>query len=305
MKTDTQIMNELAVQSGFLKPLSENDRNSLKVLLLEMYRDISNLCKTEGLVYMLSGGSCLGAVRHEGFIPWDDDLDLMMPRRSYNRLIELCKSGALGAKYEFDAPNKDNDCKTLFLKIYRKHTADIELHDEFTPGPKGVFIDIFPIESAPKSRLLRILKGVVSDVIAAISVSVLYAQYPSRRYEEFMSLNNSANRRYKLRLLIGKIFGIVKHKQWVWWFERLNSSTDDTGYSTIPTGRGHYLGEILPTFVFVPVSRGVFEGEQANLPAEPDVYLKARYGNYMAIPPVEKRERHFVFKFNCEINQDQ
>ena len=89
MKTDTELMNELAVESQYLRPLSDKDSADLKRLLLEMYKDIARVCDEYELVYMVGGGTCLGAVRHHGFIPWDDDLDLIMPRESYDKLIEL------------------------------------------------------------------------------------------------------------------------------------------------------------------------------------------------------------------------
>ena len=102
MKTDTQIMNEIAIKTGYLKELPKEQSEAQKKLLLEMYKDISNLCDEHGLVYMMGGGTCLGTVRHQGYIPWDDDLDIMMPRDSYEKLIVLLSNNLLGDKYEYE-----------------------------------------------------------------------------------------------------------------------------------------------------------------------------------------------------------
>ena len=304
MKTDTQIMNELAVSSGYLKPLTEEDSKAQKALLLEMYKDIASLCDKHGLVYMMGGGTCLGAIRHQGYIPWDDDLDLMMPRASYEELISCLSKCELGDMYEYDTPNATKDCKNTFLKIYRKHTFNVELTGETAPGPKGIYIDIFPMDYAPKNITRRKLKGLLSDFLQAVCTCVLYAQYPSKKYKEFMSLDPEALKRYKQRMFIGKLFGIIPHRKWVWWFDQFNAHTKETGLMTIPTGRKHYLGETQPSSVFLPTQKVLFEGLEVNVPVDYNAYLTALYRDYMSIPPVEKRERHFVYKFSLNTENE-
>ena len=107
-------MNEAAILQGCLHILSDEDSKAQKALLLDMYKDIASLCDKHGLEYMMGGGTCLGTVRHNGYIPWDDDLDIMMPRLSYEKLILLLAKGELGDMYEYTAPNARKDCKNLF-----------------------------------------------------------------------------------------------------------------------------------------------------------------------------------------------
>lgn len=297
MKTDTQIMNEIAIKTGYLKELPNEQSKAQKKLLLEMYKDISKLCDEHGLIYMMGGGSCLGAVRHQGFIPWDDDLDLMMPRDSYEKLILLLSNNLLGDQYEYDTPNKKNDCKNTFLKIYRKGTYDVEITSENAPGPKGIFIDVFPMDYAPANMFMRKVKALCSDFLQAVCSCVLYVEYPSALYKEFMLQADEGRKRYKHRMFLGKFFGVVPHRKWVWWFDRLNATCKKTPYITIPTGRKHYLGECRPASVYLPVKKAIFEGIEVNLPNDVETYLTSMYKNYMDIPPVEKRERHFVYKF--------
>lgn len=297
MKTDTQIMNEIALKSDCLHILTAEESCKLKGLLLDMYKDISSLCDKNGLIYMLGGGSCLGAVRHNGFIPWDDDLDLMMPRESYERLIELLSIGALGDKYEYSAPNKGQDCKNCFLKIYRCGTVDEEITSENIPGPKGIYVDVFPMDYAPAGVVARRIKGFVSDLLHTVCSCVLYTEYPSELYKRFMSESLSGRIRYCQRMILGRFFGIIPHRKWVYWFDQWSSNSKDTGYLTVSSGRKHYWGECRTTSLYLPVSKAVFEGIEVNLPNQPHEYLVSMYGNYMELPPVEKRERHFVYRF--------
>lgn len=297
MKTDTQIMNEIAIKTGYLKELPNEQSKAQKKLLLEMYKDISKLCDEHGLIYMMGGGSCLGAVRHQGFIPWDDDLDLMMPRDSYEKLILLLSNNLLGDQYEYDTPNNNNDCKNTFLKIYRKGTYDVEITSENAPGPKGIFIDVFPMDYAPANMFMRKVKALCSDFLQAVCSCVLYVEYPSALYKEFMLQTDEGRKRYKHRMFLGKFFGVVPHRKWVWWFDRLNATCKKTPNITIPTGRKHYLGECRPASVYLPVKKAIFEGIEVNLPNDVETYLTSMYKNYMDIPPVGKRERHFVYKF--------
>ena len=297
MKSDQQIMNELAAKTNYLREITPEESVAQKALLLEMYQDIARVCDAHNLDYMLGGGTCLGAIRHKGYIPWDDDLDLMMPRDSYEKLISYCGAGELGDKYEIDTPRRNHDCKNPFLKVFRKNSLDVELQNENTPFPKGIYIDIFTMDSAPTNKISQKIKGFISDGLRRICTSVLYAEYPSQKYREFMSLDPEALKRYKARVFVGKVFGIFSHAKWVWWFDQFNSSTKDTGYVTIPTGRKGYFGECRPSNIYFPVTKVKFEGVDAYVPGEYDKYLTSMYRNYMDVPPVEKRERHQVYKF--------
>ena len=263
----------------------------------EILKDIDRVCREHGLRYYITYGTMLGAVRHKGFIPWDDDLDIMMPRKDYDMLISLLNEGALGDKYEFTYPNAETDANTVFLKIFRKGTKDVELANVSTPFPKGVYMDVFALDAVPKSKLGQKIKGFVANALQFIGISRLYTQYPSRQLKDYMSLDDDLKNRYRIKLIIGKLASFASHAKWVYWFDRFVASSKEGLPWGIPTGRKYYNGEIFDKSVFVPVKKGVFEGLEVNIPNDTHKYLTNLYKKYMELPPVEKRERHFICEF--------
>lgn len=298
MKSDTELMNELAKRTDYLRELTKEESKALKMALLDMYVDIARLCEQHQLTIMLCGGSCLGAVRHKGFIPWDDDLDLLMPRHDYEQLIHLLEQGALCEDYEFNTPNPKTDSKNVFLKIYRKNTRNVDVYSDNSPFPKGIGIDVFALDATPRTRFGQKLKGLIANGLQFISIVVLYAKYPSEHLKKFMSLDKDMKRRYQLKCLLGHIFGIIPHRKWVWWFDRLVASEKENCPLGIPTGRKYYAGEVFPREVYLPAREAEFEGVKVYIPNLYDPYLRNLYHDYMQLPPVEKRERHFIIEFD-------
>lgn len=296
MKSDFELMNELAKRSDYLRELTDDESKALKQALLAMYVDIARLCEAHNLTVMLCGGSCLGAIRHKGFIPWDDDLDLLMPRRDYEQLIRLLEQGALGENYEFNTPNSKTDAKNVFLKIYRRNTLNVDIYSDTPAFPQGIAIDVFALDAVPRTRFGQYLKGLIANGLQFASIVVLYAQYPSVHLREFMSLDRDMLRRYRFKCLLGRILGIIPHRKWVWWFDRFVACDRDDRQWGIPTGRKYYNGEIFPREVYVPAAEAEFEGMKVHIPNQFDPYLRNLYKDYMQLPPENKRERHFCIK---------
>ena len=114
--------------SDVLIEVTEEQRTALQALLLDMYKEIFEVCSRHNITPFLVGGSAIGAVRHKGFIPWDDDLDIGMTRDDY-KCFEIVFDGELGDKYILNAPNRSKKVKTRFPKILKKGTVCREIGD--------------------------------------------------------------------------------------------------------------------------------------------------------------------------------
>lgn len=294
--------NKVATQlnkSTILYQLSEYEAQKLKECLLSMLNDLIVVCDKFNLCYMLCGGSALGAVRHKGFIPWDDDLDVMMPRKDYNRLIEVFEK-ELSNKYYMHVPNSKYNVTNNFMKIIKKGTYLEDIYDVSADYEKGIFLDIFPIENAPANRFFRKIKGFISDVIAYIGASQYMYTYQNEVIKKYFEQSKHAKRNYKFRIFIGFLFGFFTYKTWHNIFDKFVQIKKNTGVCTVPTGRKHYFGESLDEKAFFPTTKGKFENLNVELPGDVDSYLKNLYGDYMKIPPLEKRERHYFLKIKFD-----
>lgn len=289
MKRTSDYLNEIARQSDLFYELTDKERDALKKCLLSIYIDVKSVCDKYGLTLMLGGGSVLGAVRHKGFIPWDDDFDMMMPRADFDKLKEVFEK-ELSDKYILSVPRYRGLCTSLYMQILKPKTI---LKTPFNgTGYDNILVDVYAIEKMPNVLGVRKLKCLFLDLLRIISISI--SEYKSRKIRsKYFENDRIASFYYKTRCIIGFIFYPLGREKMYNFFDKMASSSTGMTHCTIPTGRKMSRGECLQREVFLPVSKGIFEGMEVNLPHNPDAYLKNLYGNYMQIPPVEKRERHF------------
>ena len=273
--------------------LSDEQLDALKDCLLHMALDVIAVCERNGIRIALAGGSTLGAIRHQGFIPWDDDLDLMMPRSDYSKFCEVFQH-ELNNCYELVAPNRGDRYKNRFPKIFKRGTVLKTVGDVDLDLPNGAFLDIFLLENIPPKGALRSIKGFWCNFLmyASSRAEMLACDNPILR--KHMSSTAEIQRSYKRTLLVGRVFSLIPLRLWFNWIDRAVQYKQETGLLGLPTGRKHYFGEIFSEDVFLPFSRGSFEGHDVPLPADCDTYLRNLYGDYMQIPPPEKREKHFI-----------
>jgi lipopolysaccharide cholinephosphotransferase len=305
MKKVADILNNVARTTNFFYDLSEDEVVALRKCLLSIYSDVENVCKKYNLCIMLGGGSALGAVRHQGFIPWDDDLDIIMPRKDYNKLIEVFDK-ELGEKYVLSVPQIKQESMYLFMIIVKKNTlmyfekSDIKNLD-------GIRIDIFPIENAPTNTMVRICVTFIADIFRFIVISVKYYKHRRKRplLKKAFSQSLNTGLYYYFRQIIGMIFSVFPQKYLYDLYDKFVSCSSGNKYCTIPTGRQQYRGETQVKDVFFPVKKTLFEEIEVNIPNNVDIYLKSLYGeNYMQIPPENKRERHFYLKFSLDTTKN-
>ena len=289
----------------FIHELSDTELKQLQGCYLEILKDIIAVCEKYDICYMAAGGTALGSVRHKGFIPWDDDVDLIMPRADLIKFTEILEE-ALGDKYDFTTPNSDKyPIESMISAVYKKNTYKASLQTLDTDLPKGIHIDIFAIESVPTNPIVRGIKGFLAMGFQYIGVSALYRNFMSKRKKEFLTQTKIGKFNYNLRMTVGFLFSFIRYDKWGNFFDRFVRCKKDTGLWAVPTDIGHYFGHIMPKDVYFPPVKGEFEDIMINLPHDTDAYLKNQYGDYMTIPPEADREKHWSIGFSLDLEADK
>jgi lipopolysaccharide cholinephosphotransferase len=291
----------MAKATGVFYELSNEEHALLKKCLLDIYLDIATVCNKYNLCIMLGYGSALGAIRHKGFIPWDDDLDAIMPRKDYNKLIEVFEQ-ELGEDYTLSVPRTGHESRTLFMMIGKKNTLMGEI-DSLQEGMNGIKIDIFPIENTPDNKFARTIKACVADIFSLVATSLRFYKNKNPLFKECFMRTHITKLHYYIRRFIGLIFSGFPGEYLYNKYDEFVSGSRGTKYCCIPTGRRYYSGEIHSRNVFFPPREASFEGIRVHIPHDADAYLKRLYGDYMRIPSVEERERHFYTEFNLDTSK--
>lgn len=272
--------------------IDDQNLQKLHCVLFEMLRDFKKVCNKYGIKYMLSGGSVLGAVRHKGFIPWDDDIDIMITRREYERFAKVLSS-EFPDKYLLVEPLSKNYFFKM-PKMFLKNSKYTELALAGTPDYHMIFLDLFIIEYVPNNIVLRKVKGFIYDfAYKASSVCIDYL-YPSQPIVDKMTTPELQDY-YSVRRRLGAFFSHVGGiKLYLKIADKVARSTRKSGWMGIPSGIS-YDREVFRSTLFEEVTDAEFEGELFPIPKDYDLYLSNLYGNdYMSVPEKNKRQTHLA-----------
>lgn len=138
-----------------LYSLSQEELRKLQLIQLEMLCEVDRICKKCGINYNIIAGTLLGAVRHKGYIPWDDDADVALLRSDYECFREACKTELNHEKFYFQDHTNTEGYRWGYGKLRRRETLFLREHQEDMPYEQGIFIDVFPLDNVPDKKLMR------------------------------------------------------------------------------------------------------------------------------------------------------
>lgn len=248
---------------------------------IEILDEIVRVCDENDIKYFIIFGTLLGAVRHKGFIPWDDDIDVAMLRDDYERFLEIAPK-KLKEKFFLDNINNSNDWYLHFSKVKNRNTIFEEELSLGFKGGKNIFVDIFPIDYVKDNHLSKkiVIKEKFVEFLSSVMRTRTFKKKESRKaliVSKFMSNKMAAK-------LIDKIC-ISKIK--TDYLMSYSWGLSDTFFA--------------PKNIFFPLKKIEFEGKKYSAPKNHKDVLTILYGkNYMQLPPVEERTTHKPVKIEFE-----
>ncbi|HFI0408423.1 TPA: phosphorylcholine transferase LicD [Streptococcus suis] len=254
---------------------------------LDLLREFIRVCELNNLRYFILGGTLLGAVRHNGFIPWDDDIDVGMPREDFEKLKSLSQDVFQNPYYCIHDENDSNYTKA-FMKLQDQRTSIIMTYSN-ERKPERIWIDIFPIDGMPARKISRKIH----------EFRYLYSRMMVQLSQFDRIVNQSKKNRPAIENIIIRIAKIInfqkllsyekRHKAYNNILAKYNISEEYAGNLS-----GAYkLKEVVPSNYFGKGVKLNFAGIDVNAPEKYKDYLTAIYGkNFMQLPPVDDRLPH-------------
>lgn len=254
--------------------------NEMKKIQTDMLIVIDKFCRANNIKYSLSQGSLIGAVRHKGFIPWDDDIDIMMLRPDYERFVN-----AFNQHHDYikvHTPDNDDTYCHPYAKVYDERTY---LYDSEING--SVYIDVWPIDGWPEKELVAVHRNRISQIERQLERSTKFYKFVSPKFYTY------------IKYLIKSLYTPSRKKI----CKKLREA-----FYLYPTHSASYVGlivgpygtkEYYPRQTFESYIELAFEGHKFMCIKDYDTYLSTLYGKYMELPPVEKRKPHHNYLKVC------
>ena len=296
MLRTTKLFKEVVSRAPGSVLLSKEQVRLSQKTLIEMADDIIGVCEEYNIRYALGGGNALGAIRHKGFIPWDDDLDLNILRDDFDLFWNKVKE-RFSDRYWFHNPQEQENHGVPFPQIRKKGTVARSFID-IGDNECGLNIDICLIENTYNNHILRNMHGVTCLGLGLI-VSCCRMH---KNKKELLTMTDGvpeAAKAVKKKAMIGSFFSWLSLEKWVNICNRCNCfcKNSSSRFVVVPTGRGHFFGELYERLRWCSTIKVDFNGRKWNITKDYDEYLKTLYGDYMKIPEKKHQEQHALIEF--------
>lgn len=259
---------------------SDRELRDIQLIQLEMLVEVDRICTKHNIKYCISAGTLLGAVRHGGFIPWDDDADVAFLRAEYEKFREICKEELDHERFYFQDSLSTPGYRWGYGKLRRKGTKFIRLNQEFMPYEQGIFIDLMPYDSVPNQYIAR-------------KVHTFRCFLYRKCFWAPVGKKTACGLEKLMYLILDKIPDEKLFASYYKYIHMVNRSqnTRRIRISTIPVP-GKENGYLRYCFLdTVPIR---FEEILLMGMKDYECYLSYKYENYMELPPVTKRKSHPV-----------
>ena len=264
--------------------MDEDVLHGLQRVELEILLEIDRVCREHGIKYFLDSGTMLGAARHGGFIPWDDDIDISMLRDDYDRFLEIAQD-SLGDKYYVQTRKTDPTSFASFAKVRKNGTSCIERTVELGGSHTGIWVDIFPFDTVVNTEENKKRKK--------RQWRLAHKMLNLRTTSDSANWNTSIWKRVVRKIMRLPLL-IVPEEHF---YKRIDSLRDfDVPESQVAYTCFHYFTK-LPFFLesdLLPLATLSFEGYQLPVMRNWEQYLTDVYGDWRQLPPPEKRKRHEI-----------
>ena len=303
LRTGNLIM-DLFKRSSKWKNIEGEDFEHFRNILLLIADDIVEICKKNNLKYCLAYGSALGAVRHRGFIPWDDDVDFFMPREDYEKFMEIMQKEKSDKYYVSSVSKGDKiaapTCHVRLKNTYYINYGDLILTANEPDNMRGIYLDIAPLDNAPNNDVVRYCQGICCLFLLFAANCVIQLKTIKYLQNDGVVFSKEEKKQLRLKKILGRFFSMVPEYQWVTLYDKVTSMShnNQSKYVTCYSGYKKISKSVYKRADIVPFTIGLFEGRAWHIPNDCDSYLKQMYGDYMKIPKGEHKKIHPVLEID-------